>query len=82
MLMHKISVWFSPGHDEELARKEALENWLAEVDKRGHAPYAHPRIHLIRDSNIPAPRTSNRTKIAKGFRISVQGYILPKIIEN
>lgn len=82
MLLHKISIWYEPGHDEELARKDAREQWYREVEKRGHMPYenTNPRVHLVKDSSTPPIRTPNSAPIKRGFRVSVQGYILPKLV--
>lgn len=80
MLMHKMSMWFSPGHDEELARAEALEEWFQQVHKRGYQmpTNKHPRVHLIRDKNNPLSNPGRVGKRIAGFRVSVQGGIEPR----
>lgn len=75
MLRHKMSVWYAEGHDEELARKDAYEEYLRQVEQRGHIPANPPRVHLIRDNQIPGTRS--RKKLS-GFRVAVQGDIQPK----
>ena len=79
MLMHKMSMWFSPGYDEELARAEALEEWFQQIHKRGYRMAKNPRVHLIHDTSNPVRGASSRVgKKVPGFRVSVQGAIEPR----
>jgi len=77
MLKHKMSIWFKLEHDEELARKEALENWYIQIDQRGYSAPHPPKVSLVRDNRLIRPHTSNGTQ-AMGFRVAVQGDITPK----
>jgi hypothetical protein len=73
-----MSIWYPPGHDEQLARQDAYEQWLREVDQRDHVMVNPPRVHLIQDKSNPARSLARLGKVTKGFRVSVQGDIKPK----
>jgi len=79
MLRHRMSVWFQPGHDEELARAEALEEWFQQVFKRGYEMAKHPRVHLVqeRSGEIRGTSAANRARRMPGYRVCVQGDIKP-----
>ena len=75
MLKHKMSIWFQPGHDEELARAETLEEWFQQVHEKGYMMDKNPRVQLIHDRSNPVRGTKRNTS---GFRVSVIGDIKPR----
>lgn len=74
MLRHKMSLTFKRGHDIELAKKEAREQWMREVEGRDHDPAREPYVRVIHTEQNPVSRSADRGF----FRVSVIGDIVPK----